>query len=137
MIGQDRTGQVDLKTQPLLRLIFSLVLEPEEVLARKRTFYFKKLIVEHKRKLLLNRISGNCTLLKNAGGEHDRLPTASTCMNLLKLPDFRVIREGKSYLMPTKTGVGGIVSLFRKARFIGSKATSQSLLKKQKYKLID
>jgi len=27
--------------------------------------------------------------VQNAGGEHDRLPTASTCMNLLKLPDFR------------------------------------------------
>ena len=90
------------------------------------------MIVEHKRKLLLNRISGNCTLLKNAGGEHDRLPTASTCMNLLKLPDFRVIREGKKLLNAHKDGGGVKVSLFRKARFIGSKATSQSLLTKNK-----
>ena len=28
--------------------------------------------------------------IQNAGAEQDRLPTASTCMNLLKLPDFRV-----------------------------------------------
>ena len=28
--------------------------------------------------------------IQNAGTEQERLPTASTCMNLLKLPDFRV-----------------------------------------------
>ena len=28
--------------------------------------------------------------IQNAGVEQERLPTASTCMNLLKLPDFRV-----------------------------------------------
>ena len=28
--------------------------------------------------------------IHNAGGDQDRLPTASTCMNLLKLPDFKV-----------------------------------------------
>ena len=28
--------------------------------------------------------------IQNAGSEPDRLPTASTCMNLLKLPDFKV-----------------------------------------------
>ena len=28
--------------------------------------------------------------IQNAGSEPDRLPTASTCMNLLKLPDFQV-----------------------------------------------
>ena len=27
--------------------------------------------------------------IQNAGAEPDRLPTASTCMNLLKLPEFR------------------------------------------------
>ena len=27
--------------------------------------------------------------IQNAGTEPDRLPTASTCMNLLKLPEFR------------------------------------------------
>ena len=30
--------------------------------------------------------------IQNAGTEQERLPTASTCMNLLKLPDFRVRR---------------------------------------------
>jgi ubiquitin-protein ligase E3 C len=27
--------------------------------------------------------------IQNAGSEEDRLPTASTCMNLLKLPQFK------------------------------------------------
>lgn len=27
--------------------------------------------------------------IQNVGSELDRLPTASTCMNLLKLPDFK------------------------------------------------
>ena len=31
--------------------------------------------------------------IQNAGSEPQRLPTASTCMNLLKLPDFKV-RDG-------------------------------------------
>ena len=28
--------------------------------------------------------------IQNSGADTERLPTASTCMNLLKLPDFRV-----------------------------------------------
>ena len=28
--------------------------------------------------------------IQNSGTDQERLPTASTCMNLLKLPDFRV-----------------------------------------------
>ena len=29
--------------------------------------------------------------IQNAGNEQERIPTASTCMNLLKLPDYKVI----------------------------------------------
>ena len=28
--------------------------------------------------------------IQNAGTEQERIPTASTCMNLLKLPDYKV-----------------------------------------------
>ena len=61
---------------------------------------FKEMSEEQKRKLL--KFVTSCSrppllgfkeldppfCIQNAGTNHDRLPTASTCMNLLKLPDF-------------------------------------------------
>ena len=35
--------------------------------------------------------------IQNSGTDQERLPTASTCMNLLKLPDFRVKRKIFTY----------------------------------------
>ena len=44
--------------------------------------------------------------IQNAGTEQERLPTASTCMNLLKLPDFRVRRIFTHHIArDTLTGV--------------------------------
>ena len=37
--------------------------------------------------------------IQNVGAELDRLPTASTCMNLLKLPDFKVTEILKTKLL--------------------------------------
>ncbi len=45
--------------------------------------------------------------IQNAGSEPDRLPTASTCMNLLKLPEFKdekTLREKLYYAI--KSGAG-------------------------------
>merc|ERR1711892_1168866 len=36
--------------------------------------------------------------IQNAGTEQERLPTASTCMNLFKLPDFRVRKNSLLFL---------------------------------------
>jgi len=45
--------------------------------------------------------------IQNAGSEPDRLPTASTCMNLLKLPDFKsedVLKKKLSYAIQSGAG---------------------------------
>ena len=45
--------------------------------------------------------------IQNAGSEPERLPTASTCMNLLKLPDFRqesTLREKLLYAISSNSG---------------------------------
>jgi ubiquitin-protein ligase E3 C len=45
--------------------------------------------------------------IHNAGKEPDRLPTASTCMNLLKLPEFtdeNMLRTKLIYAIESGTG---------------------------------
>eukprot|EP00092_Neocalanus_flemingeri_P105405 GFUD01135111.1.p1 GENE.GFUD01135111.1~~GFUD01135111.1.p1 ORF type:complete len:117 (+),score=29.48 GFUD01135111.1:55-405(+) len=45
--------------------------------------------------------------IQNAGSEPERLPTASTCMNLLKLPDFRdAVVLKKKLIYAIESGAG-------------------------------
>ena len=45
--------------------------------------------------------------IQNVGAELERLPTASTCMNLLKLPDFKdsvVLKSKLLYAIESEAG---------------------------------
>ena len=45
--------------------------------------------------------------IQNVGAELDRLPTASTCMNLLKLPDFKdsvILKTKLLYAIESEAG---------------------------------